>query len=566
MVFQDSDVAKWIEAASYSLAVFNDPDLEKKIDEIVDIVAAAQDEDGYLDTRFTVSERERRWQNLLEGHEMYCAGHMMEAACAYFEVTGKRKLLDVMIKNAEHIYKRFVTDKTEGYPGCPEIELALMRLYRCSGNKHCLELAEHFIDCRGVDSHYYEKERATRNWQVWGLNPSDLNYQQSAMPVRMMTDAVGHAVRAAYLFTGMADVANETNDRELFDACTRLWKSMTEKRMYITGGIGSTYHGEAFTADYDLPSDTTYAETCASVALIFFAERMLENDVSGEYGDIMETAFYNTVLAGMQADGKRFFYVNPLEAIPGISGKIPTHRHALTTRPSWFACACCPPNAARLIASFGKYAYGENENTVFCNMFAAGNTEFDNGIKLVCETEYPYSGEIIYRVEGKGKIAVRIPSWSKSYSITKNGAAISPEIRKGYVYINISDGDVISLSLDMTPRIVYASQNVPALSGKAAVCAGPLVYCFEGVDNGGDVLSLFLDISEKPVFEEYDGSLLYGTCKITAKGFRREAQTELYSDRKPSLEATELHGIPYCLWANRGENQMRVWLPYIQGR
>ncbi|MBQ8842180.1 MAG: glycoside hydrolase family 127 protein, partial [Ruminiclostridium sp.] len=293
MVFQDSDAAKWLEAVAYSLSVIPDKELEADADKLIDIIADAQDEDGYLNTYFTIKDKDKRWTNLLEGHELYCSGHMMEAACAYYEATGKRKLLDVMLKNAKHIYNRFITEKAEGYPGHPEVELALMKMYRCTGDKICLELAERFINTRGCDPDFYKKEKAARNWTVWGNNAEDNNYQQSGKPVREQTEATGHSVRAVYLYTGMADLASETGDKELFEACKTLWNSITKKRMYITGGIGSTVNGEAFTTDYDLPNDTAYAETCASIGLMFFASRMLENELKGEYADVMERAFYN---------------------------------------------------------------------------------------------------------------------------------------------------------------------------------------------------------------------------------------------------------------------------------
>lgn len=560
MVFQDSDAGKWLEAAAYSLAAHPDKQLEQQCDELISLIAAAQDEDGYLDTRFTISDRDKRWQNLLEAHELYCAGHLMEGACAYFEATGKREFLDVMEKNAEHIYRRFIVDKAEGYPGHPEIELALMKMYRATGNRHCLELAEHFINCRGVDPHYYEKEKERRDWTVWGNNPVDHDYQQNGKPVREQTDATGHAVRAVYLYTGMADLAAETGDRELFAACRRLWESIVNKRMYITGGIGSTVHGEAFSVDYDLPSDTAYSETCAAIGLMFFASKMLENEVNGEYGDIMETAFYNTVLAGIQLDGKRFFYVNPLESLPGISGVSPTHRHALTTRPGWHACACCPPNAARLISSMGQYAYGEKGGTVFCHLYAAGDAEFSNGIRLRCETEYPYDLTVNYTVSGNGTLAVRIPARCDKYVIRRNGSEIFPENKLGYAYIDISDGDTVTVELNDVPRFVYPSEKIPALTGKAALCFGPMVYCFEGVDNEGDVLSLSLDTSGNITVGEYDEKLLGGTRKLTVKGYRREKQSTLYSSEKPKKSPCELTAVPYALWGNRGENQMRVWM------
>lgn len=561
MVFQDSDAAKWIEAAAYSLADFPDAELEKTVDGVIDIIADAQDEDGYLDTYFTIKDKDKRWTNLLEAHELYCSGHMMEAACAYYEATGKRKLLDVMLKNAEHIYKHFITDGNGGCSGHPEVELALMKMYRATGDKRCLELAEHFINTRGCDPHFYENEAAKRDWQVWGNNPSDWDYQQSGKPVREQTDATGHAVRAVYLYTGMADLASETGDKELFAACRRLWESITQRRMYVTGGIGSTVIGEAFSVDYDLPSDTAYAETCASIGLMFFASRMLENDVNGEYADVMEQAFYNTVLAGMQLDGKRFFYVNPLEVTPGIAGVSPTHRHDLPERPKWYACACCPPNAARLISSFGQYAYGENDDTAFCHLYAAGEVLFKNGMKFTCETAYPYGFEVTYKIERGGKLALRIPAWSKKYSLSVNGEKLEAAPQKGYVYISVGDGDTVKLTLDDSAKLVYASSKVPALSGKAAVRRGPLVYCFEGADNGGDVLSLRLKKDGKLTAAEYDEKLLNGTVKISVEAIRRADTESLYTDTAPEETPCTAEAVPYYTWGNRGAGQMRVWTP-----
>lgn len=564
MVFQDSDAAKWIEAAAYSLADFPDAELEKTVDGLVEKIEAAQDSDGYLNTYFTIKDREKRWTNLLEGHELYCSGHMMEAACAYYEVTGKRKLLDVMLRNAEHIYDHFIVRGNGGYPGHPEVELALMKMYRCTGNKHCLELAEHFINNRGVDADFYRKERASRDWTVWGNNAEDGDYQQSGRPVREQTDATGHSVRAVYLYTGMADLASETGDKSLFDACQRLWNSVTQRRMYITGGIGSTVHGEAFSVDYDLPGDTAYAETCASIGLMFFASRMLENDVNSEYADVMETAFYNTVLAGMQLDGKRFFYVNPLEVIPGISGVSPTHRHDLPQRPAWYACACCPPNVARLISSFGQYAYGESNDTAFCHLFAAGKVEFANGMKLTCETEYPYDFTVTYKIEKGGKLAVRIPMWSNGYTIKVNGEKSVAETEKGYAYIFVSDGDTVKLTLDGTPRFVYGSSKVPELSGKTAICRGPLVYCFEGSDNDGNVVALSVKRGGNVDVSAYNAELLSGTVQLTVDGVRREDYDTLYSSIAPEENEYTLTAVPYYTWGNRGENQMRVWMNEIR--
>lgn len=563
MVFQDSDAAKWIEAAAYILATFPDSELERKVDELIDKIAAAQDEDGYLNTYFTIKDREKRWTNLLEGHELYCAGHMMEAAVAYYETTGKDKLLKVMQKNAAHIYRHFVTEGHEGYPGHPEVELALLKLYRATGDHKCLELAKHFIDVRGVNRDFYKQEVEKRDWKVWGNDASNYDYQQSGKPVRQQTDATGHSVRAVYLYTGMADLAAETEDQELLEACKRLFESVTGKRMYVTGGIGSTVLGEAFTVDYDLPNDTAYAETCASIGLMFFASRMLEMEADSRYGDVMERAFYNTVLAGMQLDGKKFFYVNPLEVIPGISGEAVTHKHDLPVRPGWYACACCPPNVARCIASIGKYAYGENETTAFIHLFVEGKVSFENGLVLECETGYPYEFRVVYHiVGGSGRIAVRRPDWSSKFSICINGVQAPEQCEKGYWYLkNVKEGDVIEILLDDAIKKIYASAKVASDSGCTALQRGPLVYCVEGVDNNGDVLSLSYAEEGAAKAGEYEPGLLGGTVVLTVDGYRTAQSASLYTYEKLKTEPCTIKAVPYYTWGNRGLNQMRVWLP-----
>lgn len=560
MVFQDSDAAKWIEAAAYSLALYPDEKLSETVDELIDKIAAAQDEDGYLDTYFTIKDRDKRWKNLLEGHELYCSGHMMEAACAYYEATGKKKLLDVMEKNAEHIYKHFITEKNEGAPGHPEVELALMKMYRTTGNKKWLQLAEHFINERGEDPCFYEKEAAKRDWTVWGNDPTAHDYQQSGKPVRAQSDATGHAVRAVYLYTGMAQLSAKSGDNALYDACKRLWESITRRRMYVTGGIGSTVLGEAFSVDYDLPPDTAYAETCASIGLMFFANAMLKNELIGEYADVMETAFYNTVLGGMQLDGKRFFYVNPLEVVPGISGVSPTHRHDLPVRPKWYACACCPPNAARLITSFGCYAYGENSDMSFCHMYADGEIKFENGMELVCKTNYPYDMTVNYSVIKGGRLAIRIPGWSDTFTLALNGEKQELKPINGYVIIAVKDGDEAKLVLSDTPHFVYPSVKIPAVSGMAAIRRGPLVYCFEDADNG-DVLSLALKRGGKITVCEPDQNELSGVTKLKVEAVRFDDNGKPYSFDEPKTTDTLAIAVPYYTWGNRGENAMRVFMP-----
>ena len=362
----------------------------------------------------------------------------------------------------------------------------------------------------------------------------------------------------------MAEVAAQTNDNELKESCKRLWKSITRRRMYITGGIGSTGLGEAFSVDYDLPNDTAYCETCASIGLMFFSSRMLEMYPDREYSDVMERAFYNTVLAGMQEDGKRFFYVNPLEFIPGIAGVAKTHKHDLPERPTWYACACCPPNVSRLISSFGKYSYGENKNTAFCHLFAAGTINFENGTKIKCITDYPYGFNIEYNIESAPEnmtIAIRIPSWSKKWKISKNGKEIGAhniKIESGYAYIGISKDDKINLELDSNPYIVFPSAKIPDLSGQIAICRGPLVYCAEGVDNKKEITGLHIlkNVSDIKIQISSNGITI-----LLVPGVRQEYTEDLYTTEEPNYIKENIIMRPYYSWGNRGLTQMKIWFP-----
>lgn len=568
MVFQDSDVAKWMEAAAYALAAGPDQELEARLEETIDLLEQGQHEDGYLNSYFTVKAPGKEWTDLQEAHELYCAGHLMEAAVAYFEATGRDRFLKIMERNADRIYRHFMEECPRGFSGHPEVELALLKLYRATGNETYKELCAHFLDVRGQSPNYFIEERKTRDWQVWGSDPTDTDYTQSTKPVREQKDAVGHAVRAVYLYTAMADLARESGDPTLKTACETLWKSITERRMYVTGGIGSTVLGEAFTVDYDLPGDTAYAETCASIGLIFFARRMLELDPKGQYGDVMERALYNTVLAGMAQDGRRFFYVNPLEVVPGISGEAVTQRHDLPQRPQWYACACCPPNVARLLTSIGSYAYTAGENALFAHLYLEGTVDSGLGWSLTCETGYPHGGEVRYTYHGPEKettLALRIPGWSRNTSLQVNGQEmdLSALTKEGYAYLNrpFREGDRITLTLDMAPQWVTASAKVPALSNQAAVQRGPLVYCAEGVDNGGQVLGLSFAREGSLTQEPFDPELLGGVAPVTAQGWRQREPGALYAYGMAQLEPARIRLVPYYAWGNRGLTQMRVWLP-----
>lgn len=561
-VFQDSDLAKWIEAAAYALILQPDKKLEADIDEAIGYIEGAQDENGYLNTYFTLVKPNNRWDNLQEGHELYCSGHMMEAAVAYYKATGKTRLLDVMKKNADHIASVFGKNKRRGFPGHPEIELALVKLAEATGEKKYLELAKYFIDERGTEPNFFGEEKEKRGWSVWNADPEDRAYTQNSMPLRQQSVAEGHAVRAAYLYAGMADVARETDDKELLAACERIWENVTGKQMYITGGIGTVNDGEAFTVDYDLPNDTVYAESCAAIALMFFAQRMLKIEKNGKYGDEMERALYNCVLSGMSLDGTRFFYVNPLEVNPDYSGKITGHKHVLPQRPGWYGCACCPPNIARTIASLSDYAWLEEGKNLYSNLFVGGMLDLGD-IQIKTETGYPYDGAVKYTVTGGGRemaLALRIPSWSDRFELTLNGEKAAYTLRHGFAYIDkdFTAGDVVELRLDMSPKKVYSNVLVRENSAGCAIQKGPLVYCLEGIDNGGELRTL--RVKRGGVIREEASQELGGTVKLKIDGLRMKSGGGLYSFRRPEGEDCTLTAIPYHLWCNRGLNQMTVWV------
>jgi len=569
MVFQDSDVAKWLEAVAYSLAIRPDPELEKKADAVIETIGKAQQEDGYLDTYFIVKEPDHKWEDLHEAHELYCFGHMIEAAVAMKEALGKDSLLNIMKKAADLVCDRFGKGKVRGYPGHQEIELALIRLYRVTGERKYLDTALYFLDERGTEPDLFIEESKKRQISIFDMDPYDKPYAQRHMPVRKQEKAVGHAVRAGYMYTAMADMASETGDEELAEACRRLWNNVTRSQMYITGGVGSTRHGEAFSIDYELPNDIIYAETCASVAMAFFARRMLELEVKGEYTDILEKELFNGILSGMQADGKRFFYVNPLEVVPGVSGELPEYSHVLASRPAWYRCACCPPNVARLVTSLGEYVWGESDDTVYSHVYAGGEARFSvsGGLCVNCETDYPWNGDVKYTFntgeESKQfRFAAHIPGWCDRYVVKVNGEECDTEIIDGYAYFDRlwKTGDTVEICLVMTPKKMYADPRVRADAGCVAFMRGPVVYCLEETDNGCDLAALrVLKDSEVNVATEKLGAL--GEYPVLhASGVRVVPTDELYSDKPFEQKETELKAVPYFLWGNREKGGMRVWV------
>lgn len=574
MVFQDSDVAKWLEAASYSLMLQRDEKLEAEIDELISIIGKAQLPDGYLDTYFIIKEPHHRWENLREGHELYCFGHMMEAAVAYYRATGKNTLLHIMEKNAAHIADRFGKNKVRGYPGHPEIELALLRMYEVTSNQMFLDLASYFIDERGTAPDFFTEESERINWHVWGDYNHDPQYNQAHLPVREQTTATGHAVRAVYLYTGMAHMASLTEDNSLTTACKRLWKNITTKQMYVTGGIGSTHEGEAFSTDYDLPNDTAYAETCASIGLVFFAKRMMELEINSEYADVMERAIYNGIISGMSQDGKKFFYVNPLSVNPDFSGKIPGHKHVCPTRPSWYGCACCPPNVARLISSLGDYVWMKKDDIYYSNLFIGGiyQDPDDTDFTIELTSELPLHGNLHYTIHTKENtqktIAIRIPSWTDSAAFVINGISIQPEIKSGYAYLEttFSDGDVINVTFTMEAKRIYSNPNLSKNAGHVSFQRGPFIYCIEGVDHPGGLSHYFAKEDGFLLIKKSSDVSLDDIPVLSIEGYKMDSSPEdkLYSYKKNALSPATLTAIPYFFWDNRGLNEMKVWIPEIK--
>lgn len=575
MVFQDSDVAKWLEGVAYSLIEKPDAELEKRADEIIEVIEKAQQPDGYLNTYFTIKEPEHRWQNLQECHELYCAGHMMEAAAAYYEATGKDQLLKVMERMADHIALRFGTDKQTGIPGHQEVEIGLMKLYHVTGKDKYRELAQYFLDERGTDPAFFKKEKEKRGWEHFGTNPEDTKYNQCFAPVREQKTAEGHSVRAVYMYTAMADVAGTTGEKALIDACEMLWDNITQKRMYLTGGIGSTGDGEAFTIDYDLPNDMAYAETCAAIGLAFFAKKMLDIRPSNKYADVLEKTLYNGILSGMQLDGKQFFYVNPLEVNPGVSGVLYGYKHVLPQRPGWYACACCPPNLVRLVMSLGKYAWSQSEEVIYSHLYVGGSAEFDQAV-ITVESRFPWEGEVSYTVEpeqegGRFTLAIRIPSYVRNSAksalkILLNGNPLeNAEEKDGYLYIarEWHKGDHVDISFEMTIRRIYCNTKVRENENCVALMRGPIVYCFEGVDNGADIQELRIPEKAEMTTMVCEEGALKGMVLLKMEGIRMQSSSELYSDQKPKSIPVQMTAVPYFAWGNRGENQMRVWMPEV---
>ena len=554
--FNDSDLYKVIEGAAYSLKIHPDPELEKYVDGVIDKIAAAQWDDGYLYTFYSLPKHqpEKRWTDVQSKHELYCSGHFFEAAVAYYQATGKRKVLGVATRLADYIDSVFGPGKRYDVPGHEEIEIGLVKLYGITGEKRYLTLAKFFLDQRG---------RANGR-ELYG------QYCQDHKPIIEQDAAVGHAVRAAYLYTGMADVAALTGDADYVKALDKIWLDVVSKKMYITGGIGARGGGESFGDDYELPNKTAYCETCAAIANAMWNHRMSLLHGDAKYIDVLERVIYNGFLSGISLSGDEFFYANPLAS----DGKY--------QRSPWFDCACCPTNIVRFMPSLPGYAYAQKADNVYVNLFIGGSAEIKlpgNTISLRQQTRYPWDGDVKITVEpqrtGRFAVSVRIPGWAQnrpvpsdlysyldtnteSVSLKVNGNPVAVDLVKGYVPIRRTwqKGDIIELNLPMPIRRVTANPEVNDNRGRTAIERGPIVYCFEGADNPKGTVNLILPPAAK-LQSEYQGDLLGGIVTITGRGQILQTQ----QDGKKGLEDIDVVAIPYYAWSHRGMNEMAVWVP-----
>jgi len=573
MWFQDTDAYKWIEAASYELAKADDPDLRERVDEVIDLVAGAQEASGYLDTYFQLVEPGNEWTNLNIMHELYCAGHLIEAAVAHFEATGDRSLLDVAVDFADHVDEVF-GDEIDGVPGHEGIELALVRLFRVTGEERYLDRAQYFVDLRGHDDRLAwelanSEEIGGASWDDGALVPAEGGgslfldedgeyvgtYAQAQAPVREQEAVEGHSVRAMYLYAGVADLVAERGDEELRAALDRLWANMTEKRTYVTGGIGSAHGHEGFTEDYDLPNESAYAETCAAVGSVFWTQRLFELEPDPAYADLIERTLYNGFLAGVGMDGEAFFYVNPL-ASDG-------DHH----RSGWFTCACCPPNAARLFASLGQYCYSTTGDELYVTQYVGSNlstTVDGTAVELDLESALPWDGEVAVDVDADGAVPVnlRIPEWAAEATVTVDGEDVSHD-GTGFVRVEREwDGQRVELTFEMEAELVAAHPAVEADAGRVAVRRGPLVYCAEAVDNERPLHDYALD-DDATVRTAGEADALDGATVLEAEATvsdRDGWEGKLYRPVEDTeREETDLELVPYYAWDNRDPGAMAVW-------
>lgn len=571
-LFQDSDVYKWLESAANSYSLNPDETLLDMMNEVAALIEEAQEEDGYLSTYYQIERPDLRFRRLFESHELYCAGHLIEASVAHFKATGSRRLINVSEKFVRCIKNHFGPEegKIHGADGHQEIELALIRLYEVTDNKEYVDLSSWFLKIRGQDPEFYTKqliENKKEGLSEGNIPHINLKYHQAHKPVFEQEEAVGHAVRLVYMAAAMAEVASIHKDEKMFNAARKIWDNIVKKRLYITGGIGSTVHGEAFTFNYDLPNDTMYCETCASIGLLFFAKAMMKNHIDVEYAEIMERTLYNTIISGLALDGKHFFYVNPLESDPKASKNDPGKSHVKATRPSWFGCACCPPNVARTLTSLNQYISDVVEDKLYIHLYQDFEGSFEVGrqtISVKMTTELPYKGKTELNVTGVKEgftLLLRLPRWAANY-VLKN-TELNFKEKDGYLAVEINSDQEIEIEFDMPVIEWHSHPLVKDNLNKVAVQRGPFVYCIEEEDNGNNLhlLSLLEKVKPENKADKKLGEYTALKGKAERQLIDTSWQEKLYqSDMDLDAEETEVTFIPYHLWANRSLGEMKVWI------
>lgn len=564
--FQDSDVAKWLEAACYRVSFAPDELLSSAIDELVDLYERVQEVDGYLHTYHQLTPGAERWSNLRDLHELYCAGHFIEAAVAHYDATGSSRLLSVAQKLADLLCRTFGNspNQIKAYPGHPELELALVKLARASGKTSYLDLADFFVRERGSEPHYFAEEakrRGETKLPVWAYY-DDQAYWQAHVPVVNQTEPRGHAVRAMYLFAAVADLARETGAVDLAESGERLWDEMVAKHLYVIGGVGADGPGgENFSEPYDLPDDRAYAETCAAIGLIMWARRLLDLRLDARFTDVMERALYNNVLAGLSQDACHYFYVNPLAVNPGETRRRYDCKMVKTQRVPWFGCACCPPNVARLLSSLGQYAVSQIDGGLALHLFAPMELGH-GGWKLRVVTNYPWSGSIKIEVlDGPPEPAtLAIRHATAVWRVNESPVTIEP--KNGYLYVSRAwrTGDTLTADIPLPVERVRAHPFVTSAAGRVALQRGPVVYAVEQADHGAGLSSFGIE-SDAEIQAEWDPNWGGGITVLKGQGVRESASDQLYQTAGLSrLETLPLRAIPYAWWGNRGEGEMRIWI------
>lgn len=557
-VYWDSDVAKVVEGMAYDLMLNpEDKKLAQELDKIVALIVSAQQPDGYLNTHFTVVRPNERFTNLRHEHELYCAGHLMEAAVAHFKATGKRNFLDCMCKYADYIDSVFGRGKGKkrGYPGHEEIELALFKLADATGNKRYKKLASYFVNERGKAPNYFVEESKARGITS---TPQDNQNLQADIPIRERKTAEGHAVRMMYLAAGMVDTAVADDDEELLNCCKAIFDNVVEKRMFLTGGVGSSHHGECFEEDYRLVSYTAYTESCAAMAFIWFAQRMHNATGEARYLDILEKVLYNGALSGISLAGNTFFYQNPLDNNPDSrSGR------AATSRRPWFSCSCCPTNYCRFLPQIGTFLWSENENEVRLNIPAA--SEFRSGNRAIRVTGgYPYDGKvkIKFLADGDYTLSVRLPSWCNDLGVIDNDHLDEEDISDSILRFKgpWKKGEEIALDFSMPVEIVHSNRNVHDTAGKLALTRGPIVYALESIENGTTLGRLSISADQEFKLGKAK-DLPNGTVAIVGNATEiLNSEETLYTTEKPRYRKVRFTAIPYALWQNRGDAEVSVWI------